>query len=272
MARDLSVAIACQNEAQTLPYTLYCIHRMLEPYLADVVLIDGGSEDNTIEVIEAWREALPIVLLHWPFDTPGKQKNRALHRCSGKWILAIDADHTFGTNMGDVYASGYFDAHPVWDFLVYVCALDEYHSYSKHTKAEGPLGPTTRMFLSSYRYQQDYHEQVWMDGHRPNIGACKVVPFFEHCLLQTHSALQQRGIRWQAHAAAMTARGHGPGGPNRYLEAERTTTAGRIPLPSNIKGWVLPRDIPVLKRLDEYRSQGLEEPPPLEFWEDGYGF
>lgn len=270
MARDLSVAIACQDEAQTLPYTLYCIHKVLEPYLADVVLIDGGSKDNTIEVIEAWREVLPIVLLHHPFDTPGKQKNRALHRCSGKWILAIDADHTFGINMGNVYASGYFDAHPIWDFMVYVCAVDEYHSYNKHTSAGGPLGPTTRMFLSTYRYQHDYHEQIWMDK-RPNIGACKVVPFFEHCLLQTKSALQQRGIRWQPHAAGMMARGHGPGGPARYLEAERVTGAGCVPLPSKIRDLVLPRNIPVLRKLDEYRAQGHEEPPPTEFWEEGYG-
>jgi len=70
----------------------------------------------------------------------------------------------------------------------------------------------------------------------------------------------------------MVARGLGPGGPDRYLQAERTTTKNCIPLPPEVEKLVLPRDIPVLERLDEYRARGLEEPPPVEFWEEGYGF
>jgi len=90
------------------------------------VLVDGGSKDNTMEVIGAWQEVLPITFAYRPFDTPGKQKNYALHHCSGEWVLAIDADHTFGTNMGQIYASGYFKSHPIWDFRVYVCVVVEF--------------------------------------------------------------------------------------------------------------------------------------------------
>jgi len=239
------------------------------------VLVDGGSKDNTMEVIGAWQEVLPITFAYRPFDTPGKQKNYALHHCSGEWVLAIDADHTFGTNMGQIYASGYFKSHPIWDFRVYVCVVDECHTYSKPGGLDGRMsspGHTTRLFRSSYRYQHDYHEQVWA-GERPSdIGLCESVPIFEHCLLQTKSALKQRGLRWQVHIPGMVARGLGPGGPDRYLQAERTTTKNCIPLPPEVEKLVLPRDIPVLERLDEYRARGLEEPPPVEFWEEGYGF
>lgn len=275
--KTLSVAIICQDEAQTLPYTLYCIWRTLMPCLADVIIVDGGSEDNTVDVIEAWMEKLPIVLIHHAYDTAGRQKNRALERCSGEHVLSLDADMTFGINLATMYASGYFNSHPIWDFLLYFTVGNEYHHCPKNGKLGGSIGKTTRLFLANRRYLHDFHEQVYNNGERSLIGFCKEVPFFENSWLQTRSAMLHRGARWQKYAAALLARGIGPGPPNRYERNEFHARHIYVPLPPNVANNVVPRnEVPFLVSLDKYREaewhKGTSVPPPLKLWDTGYGF
>jgi len=165
----LSVNIVCQDEAQTLPYTLYCIEQVLKPYLSEVVLVDGGSVDDTINIIEEWRRRLPIVFLYHVFDAPGKQKNRGLERCTGKWVLGVDADMTFTRNLGDLLALGHFDSHEVWDFLMYYTVIDEYHAF------EPSRGTTTRLWQNKFRFERDFHESITSESKK----ACKGVWMFE---------------------------------------------------------------------------------------------
>jgi len=246
----LSVNIVCQDEAQTLPYTLYCIEQVLKPYLSEVVLVDGGSVDDTINIIEEWRQRLPIVFLYHVFDAPGKQKNRGLERCTGKWVLGVDADMTFTKNLGDLLASGHFDSHEVWDFLLYYTVIDEYHAFERR------VGPTTRLWLNKFSFEQDFHEHITSKSKK----ICKEVWMFENSHLQTRRALRNRGERWQQFAARLLAVGPGPGGPARYLMAEQWGRANAVPLPDNVATLVVPRGLEELNRLDAIRAEEAKTP------------
>ena len=67
------------------------IRRCLESlaWTREIVVVDSGSTDNTVEIC---RELGAIV--HTTDDWPGfgPQKNRALDRASGHWIISLDAD------------------------------------------------------------------------------------------------------------------------------------------------------------------------------------
>ena len=243
----LSINVVCQDEAQTLPYTLYCIEQVLKPYLSEVVIIDGGSVDDTVDIIEEWRQRLPIVLLHHVFDAPGTQKNRGLERCTGKWVLGVDADMTFTKNLGDLLASGHFDSHEVWDFLLYYTVIDEYHAFERR------VGPTTRLWRNKFRFEQGFHECITSKSKK----ICKEAWMFENSHLQSRGALRQRGERWQPFAAQLLAVGPGPGGPARYVMAEQWGRANAVPIPDNVAALVVPRDF---KELDAFRAEEAKIP------------
>ncbi len=84
----LSIAIPAMNEAANLPYVLPRIP--VVPEIVEVILVDGGSTDDTIEVARACLPSIRIV------RQEGKGKSDAV-RCGvqaagGEFVLAMDAD------------------------------------------------------------------------------------------------------------------------------------------------------------------------------------
>lgn len=235
MAPSISVNIACQDEEELLPYTLYCIEQVLSPYLAEVVLIDGGSQDNTLSIIEWWRSRLPIVLIEHPFDAVGWQRNRGLGKCTGDWILRVDADMTFTKNLGPLLSDGFFDKQPadIWVFGLYYIIIDEFH------RTDDASGGFEAMWRNhkGYEFIQGPHPKL---NRGPRRSTDKVF-MLEHSLLSSGPALLRRGQRWQPHRGAEKEVGPGHGPPDRYVKAAKRCLAGATRLPSGILRNVIPR-------------------------------
>ena len=258
---NLSVCIICQDEVELLPYTLHCIHQSLPiPRLTEVVIVDGGSQDGTLDVIEEWKDKLPIVLLEHPYDTAGKQKNRGLDLCTGDWVLGLDADMTFTRNLGSVFAAGTFNQKPIWDFPMYYTVEDEFHTL----RIKSP-GATTRLWRNEYRYTRDWHEQL---PHPPDRVMCHDVRFFEGSLLQTRRALLARGERWQPYAKEVSKVGSSHGPISRYLAMEYAGRQRGEPFPPEIRKLIVPREgLLALRELDERRHKEAKTPLPQEIME-----
>jgi glycosyltransferase involved in cell wall biosynthesis len=79
----LSAAIIALNEQDNLPGLLDRLD-----WVDEIVLIDGGSSDETLSVARRFTDR---VWQH-PFDNFARQRNRALDRCRGQWVISIDAD------------------------------------------------------------------------------------------------------------------------------------------------------------------------------------
>jgi glycosyltransferase involved in cell wall biosynthesis len=54
----------------------------------EIIILDSGSQDTTLEICRQYTQKI------FPTDWPGFgiQKNRALDKAKGKWVLSIDAD------------------------------------------------------------------------------------------------------------------------------------------------------------------------------------
>jgi glycosyltransferase involved in cell wall biosynthesis len=59
------------------------------PFVSEIIVIDSGSVDRTREIAGALG-ATVVQSPDWPGF--GAQKNRALARCTGDWVLSLDAD------------------------------------------------------------------------------------------------------------------------------------------------------------------------------------
>ncbi|MEV5439131.1 glycosyltransferase family 2 protein [Streptomyces sp. NPDC052682] len=86
IAPPVSVVIPAMNEAENLPY----VFKTLPDWIHEVVLVDGNSTDDTVEVARALWPGVKVV------EQRGKGKGDALitgfQACTGDIIVMVDAD------------------------------------------------------------------------------------------------------------------------------------------------------------------------------------
>ena len=83
MPNALSVVLITLNEAANLPRTLASVR-----WAQEIVVVDSGSSDATLEI--ARQAGASIFEEEWKGF--GAQKNSAVSRATGDWILSLDAD------------------------------------------------------------------------------------------------------------------------------------------------------------------------------------
>ncbi len=90
MATTLSLIATVLNEGDN-------IHHLLEGILAqtrqpdEVILVDGGSRDQTAEVIRSYEDRLPLRLFIEPGCNISQGRNKAIHEAQGEILAITDA-------------------------------------------------------------------------------------------------------------------------------------------------------------------------------------
>lgn len=86
---SLSIVIITLNEEKNIPRCLNSL-RFLDGFFArpEVLVVDAGSRDRTRTTAKAW--GARVLTRGW--KGYADQKNWALDRCRGDWILSLDAD------------------------------------------------------------------------------------------------------------------------------------------------------------------------------------
>jgi glycosyltransferase involved in cell wall biosynthesis len=86
--RPISAFIVCKNEAAVIGACLDSVD-----FCREIVIVDSGSTDGTLDMIEAYRKrGFPIRLIEREWPGYAKQKQFALDQCSEPWCLNLDAD------------------------------------------------------------------------------------------------------------------------------------------------------------------------------------
>jgi len=79
----LSVIIIVKNESLHIARCLESV-----AWADEIIVLDSGSTDNTVEICEQYTKH--VYCTDWPGF--GIQKQRALDKATGEWVLSIDAD------------------------------------------------------------------------------------------------------------------------------------------------------------------------------------
>lgn len=93
----LSIAMITLNEEANLPRTLAPLAVLARSLAMEIVMVDSGSADKTLEIA---REAGAKI---YQEDWKGyvEQKNSAFEKCSGEWILNLDADEALTPELAE---------------------------------------------------------------------------------------------------------------------------------------------------------------------------
>jgi glycosyltransferase involved in cell wall biosynthesis len=83
MPTTLSVAIITLNEEANLARTLASVQ-----FADEIIILDSGSTDRTLEIAHAHNAKV----ICEPWKGFAAQKNSAIAKCTGTWILSLDAD------------------------------------------------------------------------------------------------------------------------------------------------------------------------------------
>jgi len=88
---SLSVIMICRDEADRIAQALESVHGWAD----EIIVLDSGSSDRTPEICRRYTDRVEIT--DWPGF--GRQKQRALERASGAWVLSLDADEVVSDDL-----------------------------------------------------------------------------------------------------------------------------------------------------------------------------
>lgn len=84
--KKLSVAIATYNEQENIARCLESVK-----WADEIIVCDEGSSDKTVEIVKKYTSKV-LTNTHTDRPTFHQTKQKAIAKCTGEWILSIDAD------------------------------------------------------------------------------------------------------------------------------------------------------------------------------------
>jgi len=156
----VSFCTIVKNEQHNLPRCLASI----QPYVDEIIVVDTGSEDKTVEVARQYRAQVK----HFSWcDDFAAARNYAISQAAGDWILMLDGDEELVVEAQDWRNQLTQDSN----ILAYRLLLSDIHQ---------PITtlPTLRLFrnLPELRYTGRYHEQLKYHNQLIKDSAIKTLP------------------------------------------------------------------------------------------------
>jgi len=87
----LSVTIITKNEEDRIEACLKSVAGIAD----EIIVLDSGSTDKTVDIIKKYTDK--VFITDWPGFGP--QKQRALKKATGDWVLSIDADEALSPEL-----------------------------------------------------------------------------------------------------------------------------------------------------------------------------
>jgi glycosyltransferase involved in cell wall biosynthesis len=98
----LSVVIITHNEEHNIGRTLASVQPLVADGKGEIIVVDSGSIDRTVEIAKSF--GAKVFIEEW--KGYAAQKNSAIDKAEGDWILSLDADEELGPGLaGEVYSA-----------------------------------------------------------------------------------------------------------------------------------------------------------------------
>ena len=92
---NLSVVIITVNEEANISRTLASVKPLVADGKGEIIVVDSGSTDRTVEIAKSF--GANVFVEEW--KGYAAQKNSAIDKAKGDWILSLDADEELSSNL-----------------------------------------------------------------------------------------------------------------------------------------------------------------------------
>jgi glycosyltransferase involved in cell wall biosynthesis len=100
----LSVVIITYNEEANIERTLESVRPLVSDGKGEIIVVDSGSTDRTVEIAKSF--GARVFIEEW--KGYAAQKNSALDKANGDWILSLDADESPESELAEEIGSVVF--------------------------------------------------------------------------------------------------------------------------------------------------------------------
>ena len=97
----LSVVIITYNEEANIGRTLESVRPLVSDGKGEIIVVDSGSTDRTVEIAKSFRAK--VFIEDW--KGYAAQKNSAIDKATGDWILSLDADESLAPELAEEIGS-----------------------------------------------------------------------------------------------------------------------------------------------------------------------
>jgi len=104
----LSVVIITHNEEGNLARTLQSVQPLVGDGKGEIIVVDSGSTDRTVEIAKSF--GAKVFVEEW--KGYAAQKNSAIDKATGDWILSLDADEEVDSELIEELTGHGHDALP----------------------------------------------------------------------------------------------------------------------------------------------------------------
>ena len=98
---SVSVVVITRNEEANLARTLESVEPLVGNNQGEIIVIDSGSTDRTVDIAKSL--GAKVFVEEW--KGYAAQKNSAIEKATGDWILSLDADEEVDTPLGEAIAA-----------------------------------------------------------------------------------------------------------------------------------------------------------------------
>lgn len=91
----ISVVVITFNEEANIGRTLASLQPLVADANGEIIVVDSGSTDRTVEIAKSY--GAKVFIEEW--KGYASQKNSAIDKASGEWILSLDADEEVGPDL-----------------------------------------------------------------------------------------------------------------------------------------------------------------------------
>lgn len=195
----LSVLIRTRNEADRIAETI----RSVLPFAGEVVVIDSGSTDATVEIAER----LGARVVHNPWPGFGPQRNFGEGQCANDYIFSLDADEV-ATPEFEVELRALFASDPPPRLIELAKAMifphwkkpppfgyahDQVLIYDKRIARTGPNPNWDQLVVSGPQKTARIKAPIWHYSLRDWRHATEKLAYVAHLAART----QKKKPRWQ---------------------------------------------------------------------------
>ena len=91
----LSVVLITYNEEANIGRTLASVQPLVAEGKGEIIVVDSGSTDRTVEIAKSY--GAKVFVEEW--KGYAAQKNSAIEKATGDWILSLDADEELSQDL-----------------------------------------------------------------------------------------------------------------------------------------------------------------------------